>query len=170
MEMRTRRLRSTVLVPLALAAALAAPGSAGADSQPVTASVANVLALTVSGPVVLTSLTPGQSSTGSGTLSVVATGPWVLRLSDAAASNAGHLQRTVGSSGETVLTHALDWATSGTGVTGGSGTLSGTATVGASGTLTKTVTTSYTQQVDSDELLAFGSVYGLTVTWTLSAS
>lgn len=165
------RLRPRFFPCLLAASALAAPGSAGADSQPVSATVGSTLGITISGPVTLTPLLlPGQTSTGTGTITVIATGPWVLRLSDGASSNAGHLQRTSGSSGESVLSHALDWATSGTGVTGGSGTLSGTATVGASGNLAGIVTTTYTQQVDATEQLATGSVYGLTVTWTVAAS
>jgi hypothetical protein len=168
--MRRRRLLSSVLL-LPIAAALVAPLSASADSQPVSATVGSLLGITVSGPVVLLPLlVPGGTSTGVGTVTVVSTGPWVLRLSDGASSNAGHLQRTVGSTGATVLSDALDWSTTALHGTGGSGTLSGTATVGASGTLADAVTATYSQDVGSSELLALGSVYGLTVTWTISAS
>jgi hypothetical protein len=147
------------------------PMTARADSQPVSGTVGSTLGITVSGPVTLSPLLlPGQTSTGSGTIAVVATGPWVLRLKDSAASNAGHLQRTSGTTGTSVLASGLDWSTSGTGVTGGSGTLDGTNTVGASGTFAGTVTTNYSQQVGASEQLATGSVYSLTVTWTISSS
>ena len=112
------RLRVYIFAVLT-AMALSAPLAAHADSQPVSATVGTALGLTVSGPVTLLPLLlPGQTSTGSGSVVVVATGPWVLRLSDGASSNAGKLQRTVGSSGASVLSHALDWSTSGSGVTG----------------------------------------------------
>jgi hypothetical protein len=168
--MSTNRVRSSAVL-LVVAAALATPLSAGADSQPVSATVGSLLSISVSGPVVLLPLlVPGGTSTGVGTVTVVSTGPWVLRLSDGAASNAGHLQRTLGSTGATVLSNALTWSTSALHGSGGSGTLSGTATVGASGTLADVVSATYSQDVGSSELLALGSVYGLTVTWTASAS
>src|SRR5919198_5541246 len=88
---------------LLAAAALAVPFSAAADDQTVTATVASTLGLTVSSTVTLSNLAPGQTSTGQGTVTVVATGPWVLRLVDNASSNAGHLKRTSGSSGTSAL-------------------------------------------------------------------
>jgi hypothetical protein len=165
-------MRLRIGITLALSSAfLVIPLTARADSQPVSGTVGSTLGITVSGPVTLSPLLlPGQTSTGSGTIAVVATGPWVLRLKDGAASNAGHLQRTTGTTGTSVLSNALDWSTSGTGVTGGSGTLDGTNTVGASGTFAATVTTNYSQGIGSSEQLATGSVYSLTVTWTISAS
>jgi hypothetical protein len=166
--MTLRRLRICALLVLA-AATLSIPLSARADTQLVSATVGSTLGITVSGPVVLLPLLlPGQTSTGSGSVLVVATGGWTLKVKDNASSNAGKLQRTVGTTGTSVLAHALDWSTSGSGVTGGSGTLSGTDTTAATGTLTRTVNVSYSQQVDSDELLATGSVYALTVTITIS--
>jgi hypothetical protein len=53
-------------------------------------------------------------------------------------------------------------------VSGASGSLSGTDATAATGTLSRTVNVDYSQQVDSDEQLAAGSVYSLTVTWTVS--
>jgi hypothetical protein len=147
---------------------LSAPLEARADTQVISTTVGPSLGITLSGPVALTLILPGQTSSGSSSLMVVALGGWALKLKDGAASNAGHLQRTVGSTGTSVLNHALAWTTSGSGVTGGSGSLSGTDATGATGTLTKTVNINYSQQVDSDELLALGSVYSLTVTWTLT--
>jgi hypothetical protein len=167
--MRTRRLRSSVLL-LLTGAALVAPFSARADDQLVVATVGSTLGLNVSSTVTLANLLPGQTSQGTGTVAVVATGPWVLRLRDAASSNAGHLQRTVGSTGTGVLSNALTWSTSALHGTGGSGTLNGTATTAASGTLVDTVTVTYSQSVDSTEQLAATNLYGLTVTWTISAS
>jgi hypothetical protein len=167
--MRTRRLRSCVLL-LLTAGALVAPFSARADDQLVVATVGSTLGLTVPTSVALANLLPGQTSQGSGAVAVVATGPWVLRLKDGASSNAGHLQRTVGTGGTSVLNNALAWSTTALHGTGGSGTLNGTATTAASGTLVDTVTVTYSQNVDSTEQLAATNVYGLTVTWTLSAS
>jgi hypothetical protein len=165
---RTRR-----LLALALAAtALAVPAAVRADTQPVSGTTASVLGLASSGPVALTSLSPGQTATGSGTLTVTSTGPtWVLRAQDASATNPGHLLRTTGSTGATALAQALQWSTSPTlGGTGGSGTLSGSAAVAASGTLSNVVNVTYSQPVATTEQLAAGSVYGLTVTWTISAT
>jgi len=144
--------------------------TARADTQPVAGTVASTLGMSVSGPVALTNFAPGQTATGTGSITVVSTGPWVLRLSDADATNPGHLLRTSGSSGETALVQALGWSTSPTLGTGHSGTLSGTATVGASGTLSDSVSVGYSQVIGSTEPLATGSVYSLTVTWTISAT
>jgi hypothetical protein len=162
-----RRLRNCALLAGA-AVTFLLPLSARADTQPVSATVGSTLGITASGPVTLTTLLPGQTSTGSGSVTVIATLGWTLNVKDSASSNAGHLQRTSGSSGTDVLNHALNWQTSGTGVTGGSGSLSGTDATAATGNLARTVNVSYSQQADSDELLASGSVYGLTVTWTIS--
>ena len=168
--MISNRIRSSAVL-LLVAAALATPLSAGADSQPVTATVGSLLSMSVSGPVVLLPLlVPGGTSTGVGVVTIISTGPWVLRLSDGAGSNAGHLQRTSGSTGTSVLSNALTWTTSTLHGSGGSGTLSGATTVGASGTLGDVVTANYSQDVGSSELLALGSIYSLTVTWTVSAS
>jgi hypothetical protein len=153
-----------------VAAALLAPLSARADDQLVVATVGSTLGLTVSSTVTLGNLLPGQTSQGTGTVAVVATGPWVLRLKDGASSNVGHLQRTVGSTGAGFLANALNWSTAALHGSGGSGTVNGTATTAASGTLVDTVTVTYSQSVDSTEQLAATSVYGLTVTWTISAS
>jgi hypothetical protein len=165
--MRHRHLRRLVLI--GVLAALAAPTVARADTQPVSATVLSTLGISVSGPVVLTNFAPGQTATGVGTVTVVSTGPWVLRLSDASASNAGHLVRTSGSSGVLTLAQALAWAAVPTlGGTGASGSLSGTPTTAASGTLADVVNVSYSQTVNANEQLSTGSVYGVTVTWTIS--
>jgi hypothetical protein len=91
------------LLVLALAAGcVAAPATVKADTQPVSATTASVLGVASSGPVALTSLSPGQTATGSGTLTVTSTGPtWVVRVQDASVTNPGHLLRTTGSTGAT---------------------------------------------------------------------
>jgi hypothetical protein len=152
--------------------ALAVPAAVRADTQPVSGSTASVLGIASSGPVALTNLTPGQTATGTGTVTVTSTGPtWVLRIQDASATNPGHLLRTTGSTGTSALAQALQWSASPSlGGTGGSGTLSGSATVAASGTLSDSVNVSYSQPVGATEQLAAGSVYSLTVTWTISAT
>ncbi len=162
-----------LLLALGLAAAaLAAPAAVRADTQPVSGTTASVLGIASSGPVVLTNFSPGQTATGTGAVTVTSTGPtWKLRIQDASVTNPGHLLRTTGSSGATALAQALDWSTSPTlGGIGGSGTLSGSAAVAASGTLSDSVSVSYSQPIGATEQLAAGSVYGLTVTWTVSAT
>jgi hypothetical protein len=165
-----RRLRHIALIASAGLAALTVmtPG-ASADAQPVGGIAASLLGIVVAGPVVLTPIVPGATSTGTGVVAVTATGPWVLRVSDGDAAHPGHLLRTSGTTGAAFLASALTWST-GTllGGTGSSGTLSATPTVAASGTLTNTVTATYSQSVDASESLSTGSGYGLTVTWTVS--
>jgi hypothetical protein len=157
------------LIAAAATALLVLPSAAGADSQPVSGVVQSTLGISVSGPVVLTGFAPGQTATGSGSVTVTSTGPWVLRLQDLAGTNPGHMLRTAGTGGATALAHALDWAASPTlGGTGGSGSLSGTATVAASGTLSDLVVMNYSQPIGATEQLTTGSVYGLTVTITVS--
>jgi hypothetical protein len=166
--MRRFRLHLTLLAVLA---ALTLPVSLHAATQPVSGTTSSVLGISVSGAVALTNFAPGQTATGSGSVTVTSTGPWVLRIQDTAAGNPGHLQRTTGSTGATELAQALQWQTSPTlGGTGGSGTLSGSAAVAASGTLSDVVNVSYSQPIGSTEQLAAGSVYSLTVTWTISAT
>jgi hypothetical protein len=165
-------LRFTRFLVAAVAAAGIVGGSvtARADTQPVSGTVVSTLGMSVSGPVVLTNFAPGQTATGSGTVTVLSTGPWVLRISDANGTNPGHLLRTSGTSGETALVQPLDWSTSPTLGTGHNGALNGTATVAASGTLSDSVAVNYSQVIGSTELLATGSVYSLTATWTISAT
>jgi hypothetical protein len=161
------------LLALGLAAAvLVVPAAVRADTQPVSGTTASVLGIASSGPVVLTGLSPGQTATGSGAVTVTSTGPtWVLRIHDAAVTNPGHLLRTTGSTGATALAQALQWSTAPTlGGTGGSGTLSGSAVAAASGVFSDSVNVSYSQPIGSAEQLAAGSVYSLTVTWTISAT
>jgi hypothetical protein len=161
----------TGLAALTAAAALALPAGAGADSQPVSGVVLPTLGLSVSGPVVLAPFAPGQTATGSGTVAVVATGSWVLRVADLDGTTPGHLRRTAGTTGATSLADALDWqATPTLGGTGGSGTLSGSATAAASGTFSDVVNMDYSQHIGETEQLSTGSVYGLTVTVTVSST
>jgi hypothetical protein len=171
--MKTNRLRNHVLAAACaglLGISSLAP-AANADSQPVAGIAASVLGIVVAGPVLLTPLSPGTTSTGSGLIVVTATGAWVLRVSDGDATHPGHLLRTLGTTGTTFLANPLTWSTSTLlGGTGGSGTLSATPTVAASGTFTNTVTSSYSQPVDASEQLSTGNTYGLTVTWTVSAT
>ena len=94
--MSPRRLWICALFVLA-ATTLSIPLSARADTQLVSATVGSTLGITLSGPVTLTSLVPGGTSTGSGSVVVVATLGWTLKIKDSASSNAGHLQRTSGS-------------------------------------------------------------------------
>ena len=125
--------------------------------------------MSVSGAVALANFAPGQTASGAGTVTVTSTGPWVLRIEDAATTNPGHMLRPAGSTGATALAQALQWSTLATlGGTGGSGALAGSAAVAASGNLSDVVNVTYTQQIGSTERLATGSVYGLTVTWTIS--
>jgi hypothetical protein len=132
---------------------------------------APTLGIALSGAVALTGLGPGQTSTGIGTVTVVSTGAWVLRVSDSGAAHPGHLLRTTGTTGADFLATALGWSTSPLlGGTGASGTLSGTPVVAASGALANVVTVTYSQPVGASELLAFGNTYGLTTTWTVSAT
>jgi hypothetical protein len=169
--MKTNLIKLTGLAALAAAASLALPMGAGADSQPVSGVVLPTLGLSVSGPVVLAPFAPGQTATGSGTVSVISTGPWVLRVQDLDGTTPGHLRRTVGTTGATSLADALDWqATPSLGGSGGSGTLSGSATAAASGTFSNVVTMDYSQHIGATEQLATGSVYGLTVTVTVSST
>src|ERR671922_1984515 len=164
---RTLYLRSTLAMGL-LATLLAFPGVGRADTQPVSGTTTSVLGISVSGPVALTNFAPGQTATGTGSVAVTSTGPWVLRIHDAGTTNPGHMLRTSGSSGATELAQSLQWSTLATlGGTGGSGTLSGTQAVAASGNLADVVNVTYTQPIGSTERLATGSVYGLTVTWTI---
>jgi hypothetical protein len=132
---------------------------------------APTLGIALSGAVGLSALAPGQTSTGSGTVTVVSTGAWVLRVSDGGTSHPGHLLRTSGTTGADFLAAALGWSTSPLlGGTGGSGTLSGTPAVAATGALANVVTVTYSQPVGASEQLAFGAGYGLTTTWTVSAT
>jgi hypothetical protein len=164
------RLARVLVAAIAAAAALGGSLTARADTQPVLGTVISTLGISVSGPVVLTNFAPGQTATGTGTVTVVSTGPWVLRVSDANATNPGYLLRTSGTTGETALQQALDWSAAPALGTGHNGTLSGTATVAASGNLSDSVAVSYSQQIGSSEQLATGSVYSLTATWTISAT
>src|SRR5919198_4915372 len=148
---RRFRLHLTLVVALA---ALVVPVSLHAATQPVSGTTTAVLGISVSGPVALTNFSPGQTATGSGSVTVTSTGPWVLRVQDAAAGNPGHLQRTTGSSGATELAQALQWQTSPTlGGSGGNGTLGGSAAVAASGNLSDVVNVSYSQPIGSTEQL-----------------
>jgi hypothetical protein len=150
---------------------LAGPSVVRADTQPVSGTTASVLGIASSGPVALTNFSPGQTATGTGSVTVTSTGPtWVLRIQDASVTNPGHLLRTSGSTGATALAQALQWSTTPLTGTGGSGTLSGSAAVAASGTLSDVVSVTYSQVIGASEQLATGSVYGLTVTWTISAT
>jgi len=152
--------------------ALCVPAVVEADTQPVSGTTLSVLGIASSGPVALTNFAPGQTAAGTGTVTVTSTGPtWVLRAQDASVTNPGRLLRTTGSTGATALTQPLGWSATPTlGGTGGSGALSGTAAVAASGTLSNLVNVSYSQTIGTTEQLATGSVYGLTVTWTVSAT
>lgn len=159
------------IAPFLAVAALGLPAASSADTQPVSGATLSVLGMSVSGPVTLTNFAPGQTATGAGAVTVTSTGPWVLRLHDAAGTNPGRLLRTSGSTGATALAQALQWSAAPTlGGSGASGTLSGSATVAASGTLSDLVNVTYSQPIGATEQLAAGSVYGLTVTWTVSPS
>jgi hypothetical protein len=161
----------SILAAVAAAAVLTMPAGAGADSQPVSGTVLSLLGISVSGPVALTNFAPGQTATGSGTVTVTSTGPWVLRLADGDTTNPGHLLRTAGTGGASALAQALGWtATPTLGGTGGSGTLSGTTQVAASGTLSNLINVGYSQTIGATEQLQSGNVYGLTVTWTVSST
>jgi hypothetical protein len=167
----TRGRFRSVLVACLVAGALAGPAAVRADTQLVSGTAVSTLGIVSSGPVTLTNFGPGQTATGTGTVTVTSTGPtWVLRIQDTDATNPGHLLRTSGSTGATALAQALGWTTTPVSGTGGSGTLSGSATVAASGTLSDVVTVNYSQSIGSGESLATGSVYGVTVTWTISAT
>jgi hypothetical protein len=168
----TRRLGLKALFAVALAlTAVSLSSVAMADTQPVAGTAISTLGISVSGPVVLTNFAPGQTAAGSGTTTITSTGPWVLRLQDTSTTNPGHLLRTTGTTGTSALGQALAWQTTPTlGGTGGSGTLSGSAATAASGTFSDVVTLAYSQPIGSTEQLATGSVYGLTVTVTVSAS
>src|SRR5881398_3553690 len=106
------RLARILVASIVAAGAVGGSVTALADTQPISGTVLSTLGMTVSGPVVLTNFAPGQTATGSGTITVLSTGPWVLRVSDANGTNPGHLLRTTGSSGESALVNALDWSTS----------------------------------------------------------
>jgi hypothetical protein len=157
------------LIGAVVLAAAVFPVSAGADTQPVSGTTTSALGMTVSGAVALTNFSPGQSATGNGIVTITSTGPWVLRIQDASATNPGHMLRTTGSTGATALAQGLQWLAAATqGGTGASGTLSGTAAVAASGTLSDVVNVTYSQPIGAAEQVALGSVYSLTVTWTVS--
>jgi hypothetical protein len=154
-----------------LTAAVVLPAAGKADTQPVAGTTSSVLGLSLSGAVALLNFAPGQTATGTGAVTVTSTGPWVLRLHDADATNPGHLLRTVGTSGASALAQTLQWSSAPTlGGTGASGSLTGSPALAASGSLSDLVNVTYTQPIGSTERLATGSVYGLTVTWTISAT
>jgi hypothetical protein len=158
---------------LALAAsALVLPTAGKADDQPVSGTTLNVLGLAVSAPVVLTNFAPGQTATGTGVVTVVSTGPWVLRTHDGGASaTAGRMLRTTGSGGAAALAQALHWSAAPTlGGTGASGNLTGSSVVASSGTLSDVVNVSFSQPIGASEQLVSGNVYQVTVTWTVSAT
>jgi hypothetical protein len=166
--MKSRLLAAAVVAAGGLTAAI--PGAAPAATQPVSGTVAAILGLAVPTPVALSPLTPGQTSTGTGTMGIIANvlDPWVLRISDAGVTGPGHLQRTVGTGGATQLATALSWTATPLAGTAGSGTLTATPQTAASGTGPTTLTTGYSQPVGAGESLVTGNTYGLTVTWTIS--
>jgi len=163
--------KTKIVAALVIGTLALLPATAGADSQPVSGTVLPILGISVSGPVVLTGLAPGQTATGTGVVTVTSTGPWVLRNQDLDTTSPGHLLRTAGSGGVSSLAQALGWtATPTLGGSGGSGTLSGTSQTAASGTLSDVVNVGFSQTVGSVEQLQAGNVYGLTVTWTVSST
>lgn len=167
---RRRALRGLVGAAAVGVALAATPGVALGAGQSVTGTIASTLGLGVPTPVVLTPLTPGSTSTGTGTVAVVANllDSWVMRVSDADPATPGRLRRTAGS-GAAALAQPLAWISTPLLGTGGSGTLTGTPAVAASGTGIDTVAMGYSQPVGSGESLATGATYGLTVTVTVSA-
>jgi hypothetical protein len=152
-----------LLLAGAAAAALTAPATPAGASP-------SLLGISISGPVTLTNFAPGRTATGAGTVTIIATGPWVLRLQDLNPATPGHLRRSTGTGGAVSLTNALEWTTTATLGTGSSGTLSGASTVAASGPLSSIVSVGYTQRIGGAEKLVSGNVYSLSVTWTLSAT
>src|SRR5438876_12017014 len=89
-EVPVSRISKIFVAIVAAAGIVGGSVTARADTQPVAGTVASTLGMSVSGPVALTNFAPGQTATGTGSITVVSTGPWVLRLSDADATNPGH--------------------------------------------------------------------------------
>lgn len=153
-------MRTRLATLVALCGFCAAPGSAGA------------LGIGISTPsVTLAGLAPGQTASGSGTVTVTGVpAPWTLKVADPA--HAGHLRPgAVGCSGSEAQTvNPLSVSAGGLLPTTNS---SGTVVVGASpvtvatGSAADTVTASYSLVVGPTEVMGAGCVFSTTVTFTV---
>lgn len=164
MELVRTRIALCGAVAAAALAALAAPASAV------------LLSLSAGAGAQLAPFRPGQSATGSGSLT--ATDPsatWALTVLDAG-TGAGHLVKAAaGCAGsDAQLTDPLTVTVTGLagGVTSaGSKAISATPTIVASGTsallLPTVLTTNYSQIIPTAQSMLTGCVYSLTATYTL---
>jgi len=137
----------------------------------VPAAPASALSLSIETNATLAPFQPGQTATGSGTLTVAAPlGSWTLKVQDS--TGAGFMAKAAaGCAGsDAQLTNRLSVTVTGSGVTSaGSKLIDGTATQVANGPLTVAtiLTTAYAQIIPASQTMLTGCAYTLTATYTL---
>lgn len=134
------------------------------------AAPASALSLGVGTGATLSPFRPGQTATGSGSLTIVSLGAWTLTVQDNGAG-AGHLVKSaVGCTGSAAqTTNPLTVAVTGLGVTSaGAKAIGATPVQVASGGLTAglLMTTAYSLVIPSAQTLLTGCAYSETVTYT----
>lgn len=154
--MRTRITLFAMLVTLALA---------------VPAAPATALSLTIGTNATLAPFQPGQTATGSGTITVAAPlGSWTLKVQDSAGGGFMARAATGCAGSDAQLTNRLSVTVTGSGVTSAGSKLIGTtATQVANGPLTVAtiLTTAYAQIIPASQIMLTGCGYTLTATYTL---
>jgi len=142
------------------------------------ATPACALGLTAGSGASLMPFRPGQTATGSGSLTVIdltIASSWTLTVSDAG-TGAGHMVKAAGptcTGSDGQLTNALTVTVPSSGVATSAGlkTISGTATTVSTGTTTLTLgiglATNYSQTIPASQVMLTGCVYSLTATYTL---
>jgi hypothetical protein len=156
-----RLIRASLLASLAM---LALPATSMAVDTPSTVSgtVAPELSLAVATPAAM-AFSHGAPTASSSLVTVISTqASWTLSISDAAASNAGHMRKVGAAS--TVLANPLQWSTDGATFNN----LSGSPATVKTGGLVDTANVTYKQTLASGENVAAGDVYNLVATYTVT--
>lgn len=134
------------------------------------ASPASALSLGVATGATLSPFRPGQTATGSGSLTIISLGAWTLTVQDNGAGAGRMVKAGVGCTGsDAQTTNPLNVAVTGLGVTSAGTKAIGAAPVQvASGGLTAglLMSTAYSLVIPSAQTLLTGCVYSETVTYT----
>lgn len=134
------------------------------------AAPSSALSLGVGTGATLSPFRPGQTATGTGSLTIVSVGPWTLTVQDDGAGAGRMVKAATGCTGSAAqTTNPLNVAVTGLGVTS-----AGTKAIGAvpvpvaSGGLTAglLMSTAYSLVIPSAQILLTGCVYSETVTYT----
>jgi hypothetical protein len=136
----------------------------------VSAAPASALSLGVATGATLSPFRPGQTATGTGSLTLISLGAWTLTVQDNGAGAGRMVKAGVGCNGsDAQTTNPLNVAVTGLGVTSAGTKAIGAAPVQvASGGLTAglLMSTAYSLVIPSAQTLLTGCVYSETVTYT----